>query len=166
MTEQSSLYRPCVGIMLLNEAGKVWQGRRCAATDDPEGPGNWWQMPQGGIKEGEAIHQAAMRELHEETGVSSARIIGETRDWHFYDLPPALVPSSWDRPYVGQKQKWVAMRFLGDELEINIAPAAGLDHVAEFDVWRWVEMSELPASVVAFKRTIYQAVIAEFAHLA
>lgn len=162
MNEAEKPFRPCVGIMLVNGAGKVWQGRRCGANDDPEGPGAWWQMPQGGIEEGEDIEAAAFRELHEETGISSAKIIAVTKDWHYYDLPPALIPSSWSRPYRGQKQKWVLMQFEGADSEVLITPPAGLDHGAEFDSWRWADHRDLAETVVAFKRPVYVAVIAEF----
>src|SRR6185312_10598889 len=89
------LYRPCVGIMLLNREGKVWIGRRLDAPAEPEGPGSWWQMPQGGIDENESPRVAALRELEEETGIHSVEIIAESRDWHAYDLPENLRPRAW-----------------------------------------------------------------------
>ena len=126
-------YRPCVGIMLVNRAGLVWVGRRADAPGEAEGPGTWWQLPQGGIDEGEDPAKAALRELAEETSVTSARIIGQTADWHRYDLPPELVGRSWGGRYRGQKQRWFVVRFTGDDREIDISPPG---HPIEFDRWR------------------------------
>jgi putative (di)nucleoside polyphosphate hydrolase len=155
-------YRACVGIMLLNARGEVFVGRRPDIPDE-EGGGEWWQMPQGGIDEPEDPRTAALRELHEETGVRSVEVIAEAKDWLLYDLPPHLIGVSWGGRYRGQKQKWFAMRFTGDDREVNLAPPG---HKAEFDRWRWVEMSDLVRLIVPFKRGVYERVVAEFAHLA
>ncbi len=156
-------YRPCVGVMLLNASGLAWIGRRADHGGEPEGAGSWWQMPQGGMDEGEAPEAAARRELMEETGVRSVVMLARTRDWLLYDLPPELIGVAWDGRYRGQKQIWFAARFEGEESEIDIGPRAGYE--AEFDAWRWTSVAELPSLVVPFKRPVYENVVREFAEL-
>jgi putative (di)nucleoside polyphosphate hydrolase len=148
-------YRPCVGIMLINRDGRVWIGRRSDEPND-EGAGQWWQMPQGGIDPGEHPLKAAARELFEETGVHSAEFLAEAPQWYYYDLPPHLLGVSWGGRYRGQKQRWFAFRFLGDDREINIAPQ---DHKPEFDQWRWVKIDEVTSLIVPFKRQVYEQVV-------
>jgi putative (di)nucleoside polyphosphate hydrolase len=155
-------YRPCVGVVLFNPQGLVWIGRRADKPND-EGKGLWWQMPQGGIDEGEDPAEAALRELEEETGVRSAEIIAEAPEWYAYDLPEHLIGKAWGGRYRGQKQKWFAARFLGDESEIDIS---GRGHAPEFDAWRWERLERLPALVVPFKRPVYERVVEAFRHLA
>jgi putative (di)nucleoside polyphosphate hydrolase len=157
-------YRPCVGITVINPQGLVWVGRRADAGGDAEGRGAWWQMPQGGIDGGEDPAEAAKRELFEETGMRSVRILGQTGDWLRYDLPPALVGNAWGGRYKGQEQKWFAMRFQGDESEISITPPAG--HKAEFTQWRWVPISEVTGLIVPFKRDVYLKVVEAFTRFA
>lgn len=155
-------YRPCVGIMLLNSDGLVWVGRRIAKWNGDHSAAKW-QMPQGGIDDGEDPKTAALRELEEETGTSNGEIIGETEGWLTYDLPDELLGQALKGKYRGQIQKWFAVRFLGQDSEININPT---DHKPEFDAWEWRKMEELPDLIVPFKRQIYEQVVAEFSHLA
>ncbi|MBI2718674.1 MAG: RNA pyrophosphohydrolase [Rhizobiales bacterium] len=154
-------YRPCVGVMLINRAGLVWIGRRFDKQND-EGKGQWWQMPQGGIDKGEDPQVAVLRELAEETSVTSAEVIAEAPRWYNYDLPAHLIGKSWKGRYRGQTQKWFALRFLGDDSEINLAPPG---HTQEFDRWRWAPMDDIIELIVPFKRPVYEQVIAAFRHL-
>lgn len=156
-------YRPCVGIFLLNSTGAVWVGRRLSKWDGDRSE-NMWQMPQGGIDEGESPRTAALRELDEEIGTSEARIIAESRQWLQYDLPPEALGTALKGKYRGQRQKWFAMRFLGRDEDIDIAAKPG--HKAEFDAWRWAPVGELADLVVPFKRATYEAVVEEFGRLA
>lgn len=162
MDPNSLPYRPCVGIMVLNQRGDVWIGRR-AQRPGKEVAGGWWQMPQGGIDEGETPAEAAMRELGEETGITSGRIIGESARWHSYDLPAELQGRVWGGRYRGQTQRWFAIRFEGDDSEIDIAPAG---HDPEFDAWRWAPPGDVLSLIVPFKREVYREVLAELGHLA
>lgn len=157
-------YRPCVGIMVVNRRGEVWVGRRIGAPDDAEGRDTWWQMPQGGIDDGEDVNAAALRELYEETGMRTVEIIGITRDWFAYDLPRHLIGKAWGGRYRGQNQRWLAVRFLGDDSEIQIDPPPG-GHTTEFDRWRWSHGDELLAIVVPFKRDVYARVLGELGGL-
>ena len=155
-------YRPCVGIMLFNREGQVWVGRRRDMPSD-EGGASFWQMPQGGIDKGEIPRKAALRELFEETGIRSATIIAESAEWHRYDLPAHLLGVSWGGRYRGQEQKWFAMRFTGEDDEIDLDQHG---HKAEFDLWQWAPIDDLIGLIVPFKRDVYGRVIAEFRHLA
>jgi putative (di)nucleoside polyphosphate hydrolase len=156
-------YRPCVGIMVLNAAGSIWIGRRFDAPQEPEGPGTWWQMPQGGIDAAEDAQAAALRELFEETGMRSVTLLAENPRWLSYDLPEPLRPRAWGGRYRGQRQKWFAVRFFGPDTEIAIERPPGQS--IEFDAWRWAEASELVALVVPFKRAVYAQVLRDFADL-
>jgi putative (di)nucleoside polyphosphate hydrolase len=151
-------YRPCVGIVLLNGAGQIWIGRRCKTIiEDPEN----WQMPQGGIDADEDPAKAALRELAEETGTDKAEIIGEATVWHHYDLPAEMLGTALQGKYRGQRQKWFAMRFTGEDGDFNIhAPPGG--HPAEFDEWRWASVDEVMSLIIPFKRGVYRAVLEEF----
>jgi putative (di)nucleoside polyphosphate hydrolase len=121
-------------------------------------------MPQGGIDAGEEPYHAALRELLEETNVSSASFLAETQEWFSYDLPQEFAKKSWKGRYQGQRQKWFAFRFEGDESEINIDTPAG-GQKPEFDAWRWEPMSHLSDLIVPFKRPVYEKVVESFKHL-
>jgi putative (di)nucleoside polyphosphate hydrolase len=142
-------YRPCVGIMLFNRDGKVFVGKRIDQT--VEG----WQMPQGGIDQGETPKQAVLRELQEEVGTAKAEIIAEMDDWVTYDLPAHLIGVAFHGKYRGQRQKWFALRFTGGDGDINLTA-----HEPEFSAYRWVGLEELPGLIVPFKRDSYKQVIA------
>jgi putative (di)nucleoside polyphosphate hydrolase len=144
-------YRPCVGIMLVNQAGKVFAGKRIDQT--VEG----WQMPQGGIDKGESPRDAALRELMEEAGTDKAEIIAELPDWLTYDLPAHLIGVAFHGKYRGQRQKWFLMRFTGQDNDIDLYA-----HEPEFSDWKWFGLDELPGLIVPFKRPTYQAVIEGF----
>ena len=155
--------RACVGIMLLNGDGKVWIGRR-----KPKWSGDHaahiWQMPQGGIEKFEPPRMAALRELREETGVSSVEVLAEHPDWLTYELPDSLLGIALKGRYRGQRQKWFAMRFTGDDGEIDISARDGLK--AEFESWRWAPIDLVPKLIVPFKRDVYENVAGAFGHLA
>ncbi len=154
-------YRPCAGVMVLNRAGLAFIGRR---VDGPEQIDNThvWQMPQGGIDPGEDPWPAALRELREETNISSVERLGEIAEWLSYDIPREIVGRAWKGKYRGQTQKWYALRFTGEENEIDIAHPAG-GHEPEFVQWRWAPLQNLPDLVVLFKRPVYERVVKEFA---
>ena len=156
-------YRPCVGIMLLNRQGLALIGRRRGQAADLM-PAHAWQMPQGGIDEGEDPYDAALRELLEETNVSSVSFLATSPDWYTYDLPAHAAKRSWRGRFQGQRQKWFALRFEGEESEIDIEHPAGGAH-PEFDAWRWERMERLVELVVPFKRPVYEKVIEVFRHL-
>ncbi|MBB4104139.1 RNA pyrophosphohydrolase [Allorhizobium borbori] len=159
-------YRPCVGIMVLNAEGLVWAGRRLKeGNTEYDGSPQLWQMPQGGIDEGEDPELASLRELYEETGMKSVSLLAEAPRWINYDLPDHLIGIGLRGKYRGQTQRWFAYRFEGDESEIAINPPPG-GHTAEFDAWEWKPMADLPELIVPFKRQVYEAVVAEFSHLA
>jgi len=139
-----------VGIALLNNENKVFVGKR---IDNPNG---FWQMPQGGVNENEIFEIAAKRELEEETGIKSVKLIKEIDDWLIYNLPPNLLGKIWKGKYSGQKQKWFIMKFTGNEKEININTKN-----PEFLDWKWVNPSELPRIAVNFKISIYKRIFKE-----
>lgn len=157
-------YRPCVGQMVVNWNGHVWIGLRANSNNEAEGKGSWWQMPQGGIDSGEDPEAAARRELFEETAIRSVDLIAELPRWLTYDLPSEMIGKAWGGRYRGQKQRWFAYRFFGDDSEINITPPPG--HDPEFVAWRWTPVSELLDLIVPFKRDVYQNVVSAFAPLA
>ncbi len=146
-------YRPCVGVMLLNSAGRVFVGQRNDQFGDA------WQMPQGGVEKGEEVRDAALRELWEETGVTSdlVTVADQTSDWLTYDLPHEVVPKIWKGRYRGQKQIWFLMHFTGRDDQVDIAT----QH-PEFTEWRWLPADQLVASIVPFKREIYTQVLTAF----
>ena len=166
MSSHDSLpYRPCAGIMLLNRQGLVFVGRRAGGPEHVDRT-HVFQMPQGGIDEGEDPYGAAIRELYEETNIKSVEKLGEIADWLAYDLPREIAQEVWGGKYRGQTQKWYALRFTGDDREINVTAPGGGHHKPEFIDWRWVDMRDLPDLVVPFKRETYEQVVKAFAQFA
>jgi putative (di)nucleoside polyphosphate hydrolase len=161
---ESLPYRRCAGMMVLNRDGLVFIGRRASGPEHIDAT-HVWQMPQGGIDPGEEPYPAALRELEEETNIRSVAKLGEIAEWLAYDIPSDIVGQAWGGKYRGQTQKWYALRFTGDDREIDIEHPAG-GHEPEFIAWRWVAMDELPTLVVPFKRQTYERVINEFAKFA
>ena len=160
---ESLPYRACAGIMLLNRGGHVFIGRRASGPEHVDET-HVWQMPQGGIDPGEDPYPAALRELYEETNVRSVEKLGEIADWLAYDIPRDILGQAWGGKYRGQTQKWYALRFVGDDSEIDITAPGG--HTPEFSAWRWEPMQTVPDLVVPFKRAVYERVVREFAKFA
>ncbi len=159
-------YRPCVGIMVLNRDNLAWVGQRMSiGNTEYDGSPQRWQMPQGGIDENEDAQKAALRELYEETGIRSISFLAEAPRWITYDLPPHLIGIGLKGKFRGQKQRWFAFRFEGEDSEIAINPPPD-GHTPEFDDWAWRPMQDLPALITPFKRAAYEEVVAEFGHLA
>ncbi|WP_043342719.1 RNA pyrophosphohydrolase [Belnapia moabensis] len=154
-------YRDNVGAVLFNRAGLVLVARR-ADLPNAEGAPGGWQLPQGGMDAGEDPAVAVFREMEEEIGTCNAKIIAEHPDWLSYDLPPHLLGKALGGKYRGQRQKWFALRFLGEDPEIRL----DLDPHPEFDAWRWVRLAELPSLAVSFKREIYDRIARDFARFA
>ena len=155
MTDPKTLpYRPCAGVMLLNRDGRVFVGQRFDTTVEA------WQMPQGGIDDGEDAETAAIRELGEETGVAPDKValIAIAPDELFYDLPPELVGKVWKGKWRGQRQRWFLYRFLGEDKDVNIVTAH-----PEFRTWRWIDPADLPRLIVPFKKALYEQVLEAFA---
>jgi len=150
-TAENLPYRPAVGMMLLNRDGLVFVGKRIDQTQEA------WQMPQGGIDDGEDPKTAALRELEEEIGTRNVELLREHPGWLLYDLPSHLVGEVWKGKYRGQKLKWIALRFLGRDSEINVATSH-----AEFSEWRWFKSADVLGVVVPFKRDVYAAALSAF----
>jgi len=151
--EDFSQYRPNVGVVLFDRLGRVWLGRRVGGR----GPRNW-QFPQGGIDRGEELEAAARRELREETGVTSAELLGQLEEWITYDFPPAVMRRGDARGFKGQRQAWLAMRFTGEDAEVDLAAFPPI----EFDGWRWATLEQAEDLVVPFKRATYARVVEVF----
>ena len=144
-------YRKGVGMMLLDRQGRVFVAKRIDTSSEA------WQMPQGGIDEGEEPRATALRELQEEIGTDQVTFIAESRGWFHYDLPPELAKVIWAGYYRGQVQKWFLLRFDGSDSDINI-----LTEKPEFCEWRWAEAQSLPDLIVPFKRQLYCDLLEEF----
>ncbi|MCJ1959496.1 RNA pyrophosphohydrolase [Novosphingobium mangrovi (ex Hu et al. 2023)] len=156
MTDYANLpYRPCVGVMLVNADGKVFVGKRIDTKE-----GNFWQMPQGGVDDGEDLKDAALRELLEETGVPAdkAVILTRTKDELLYDLPDELLGKLWKGQFRGQRQHWFLARFEGSDEDIDL----NAHEPAEFCDWKWVDGDDLPELIVPFKKRVYRSVLEEF----
>ncbi|MCS0495207.1 RNA pyrophosphohydrolase [Ancylobacter sp. MQZ15Z-1] len=158
-------YRPCVGVVLVNRAGLVFLGQRVGGPEHVD-TYHSWQMPQGGIDEGEQPGEAALRELYEETNVCSVEPLGESAEWLAYDLPEPIARSAWRGRYRGQKQKWIALRFTGEDSEIDVTRPGGGKHKPEFINWRWEHLARTPSLIIPFKRPVYEQVAREFEALA
>jgi len=158
-------YRPCIGLMVFNRDGRVFIGRRIDGPEHVDAV-HVWQMPQGGLDPGEDPYVCGLRELYEETNIRSVERLGAIDEWLTYDIPREIVGQAWQGKYRGQTQKWFALRFTGDDGEIDIARPAGGKHEPEFSQWRWEPMQNLPALIVPFKRKVYERVVAEFARFA
>jgi putative (di)nucleoside polyphosphate hydrolase len=154
-------YRDNVGAVLFNRAGLVLVARR-ADMPNAEGAPGGWQLPQGGMDPGEDAAVAVFREMEEEIGTRNAAILLEHPDWLSYDLPPHLLGRALGGRYRGQRQKWFALRFLGEDAEIRL----DLDPHPEFDAWRWAPLADLPGLAVSFKRAIYAILARDFARFA
>jgi putative (di)nucleoside polyphosphate hydrolase len=147
-------YRPAVGVMLINAAREVWVGQRLDNSLEA------WQMPQGGLDEGEAPLEGALRELEEETGIARhlVELVAQAKEELTYDLPEDLIGKVWKEPWRGQRQTWFLMRFLGEDKDVNIATPE-----PEFRAWKWADPAELPAMIVPFKQQLYRDVLEAFA---
>ncbi|MDE1915375.1 MAG: RNA pyrophosphohydrolase [Sphingomonadales bacterium] len=154
-------YRPCVGVMLVNAHGQVFVGQRIDQRENSGGAeGDFWQMPQGGVDEGEDLRAAVWRELAEETGVNADKglILAQTREELLYDLPDELIGKLWKGRYRGQRQSWFLIRFTGQDEDINL----NAHNPAEFCDWKWVNPETLPDLIVPFKKRVYRSVLEEF----
>ena len=151
MNKEALPYRPCVGVALFNDKGQVFVGAR---IDTPDA----WQMPQGGIEQGEDLHLAALRELKEEIGTDKAELIQVYKKTICYDLPDHLIGRFWHGKYRGQEQYWIAMRFTGQDCDI----ALDADDHPEFSKWKWVDLNDTLDLIVPFKKEVYTEVINAF----
>lgn len=166
MMSPPSGYRPCVGLALFNRDGLVFMGRRAnKRLREHVAPGFEWQMPQGGIDPGETPYQAALRELQEETNVTSVSLLAEAPAWLSYDLPVDIGKQAWKGRWRGQAQKWFAFRLEAADSEIDILTPAG-GQKAEFDAWRWEKLAETPNLIIPFKQAVYNDVVKFFAPFA
>lgn len=164
-------YRDCAGVALFNKQGQVFAGNRvdksgsAVAVGGADVMAHTWQMPQGGIDKGEDPFDAALRELYEETSVQSVSLLMPAPDWVHYDLPDEVLGKALKGKYRGQRQMWHAMLFEGEDSEIDVKTPGGGKHPAEFDTWRWEELSVLPGLIVPFKRPAYEQIAAWFGEL-
>ncbi|HHI88684.1 MAG TPA: RNA pyrophosphohydrolase [Hellea balneolensis] len=159
MIRDPDKYRPSAGVVLFGRDGRVWMGRRRKAS----GP-YVWQFPQGGIDKGEKPRAAALRELEEETGISRELVapLGRIKDWLYYDFPDGFKGAKAARGWQGQRQKWYAYQFLGQDSDVNLKA----HRQVEFSDWRWDDLARAPLLVVPFKRDVYAQIVRAFSHLA
>ena len=148
---ETKLFRPCVGLVLINHDGLIFLGQRLDSNLDA------WQMPQGGIDYGETPYQAGLREMMEEVGTNNVEFLGEMEEWLDYEIPNKLAKRLWDGKYIGQTQKWLAFRFLGKDEEININTKD-----PEFSTWKWEKANQALKLAVPFKKDIYKKVIEKY----
>jgi putative (di)nucleoside polyphosphate hydrolase len=145
-------YRKAVGLMILNSKKEVFIAKRKGFSAK-----NGWQMPQGGIDDGETPEEAALREMKEEIGSNNGVIVAQTNNWHNYDIPRNIVTKLWNGAYRGQTQKWFLINFMGLDSEINLDT-----HIQEFTKWKWVSYLEMIEKIVPFKKRLYESVLEEF----
>ena len=150
MEKQLLPMRTGVGIIVLNDENKVFVGKR------KDNPGDRWQMPQGGVDQGEDFITAMKRELMEETSIKNIKILKELDKIYQYELPKELVGIIWKGKFRGQKQKWFITKFLGKDNEINL----NTKH-QEFIKWKWIRPDELPEVIVSFKKELYESLLKE-----
>lgn len=160
-------YRDCVGIAVFNHQGNVFVGRRKVGVHwenetELQAP---WQMPQGGIDKGEDPLRAALRELHEETNITSVSLLAEAPEWIYYDLPEDALGIALKGKYRGQRQRWFAFAFNGNDSEVDVTTPGDSKFGAEFDTWRWEKLSRTPSLIVPFKREAYEKVVEAFADI-
>ena len=144
-------YRPCVGICLVNDEGMIFAGKRIDNRAEA------WQMPQGGIDEGEDAVTACFREMAEEIGTDKAELIAQHPEWLDYDIPESLANKLWNGAYKGQTQKWMLLRYKGVDADINIAT-----EIPEFESWQWMAPEDLVSLAVPFKQNVYRALMESF----
>lgn len=162
-TRESLPYRDCAAAAVFNREGRVFVGRRMPEPGDDhsevEAP---WQMPQGGIDRGEAPLAAAQREVFEETNMRSLRLLAEAPEWLTYDLPDDVIGIALKGKYRGQRQRWFAFAFEGEDSEVDVARPGGGAFRAEFDLWRWEDLHRTPELIVPFKREVYLQIVDVF----
>ncbi|MAU57449.1 MAG: RNA pyrophosphohydrolase [Rhizobiales bacterium TMED28] len=157
---RSGIYRPCAGAMIINKYNQVWLGKRLIKSDNPKNL-PLWQMPQGGIDNGEKAEEAVYREVYEETGIKNLTIIYESKNWYYYDIPDNFYENPKGN-FVGQKQKWFLMFFSGADEEINLIPDKNMTHHQEFSEWKWELRDNIIDQVIEFKKETYLKVLEEF----